>query len=144
MPLVGVAHRSAPGLASGFASEVARELAAHLARRLAHRFARRADGLPNGRGDVLLLAPVLCPGRRGERQQTGDESESPNLHGQLFSLIPETMRAAPASLPFRTSLMSDTVSCSSAIFDLKLSSRLCCAGALFGCVRSAARLSLMA
>ena len=43
------------------------------------------------------------------------------------------MRAAPASLPLRISLMSATVSCSSPIFALKFSIRLCCAGSLAGC-----------
>jgi len=40
--------------------------------------------------------------------------------------------------------MSATVSCSSAIFVLKFSMRLCCAGSLAGCERTAARLSLIA
>jgi hypothetical protein len=59
-------------------------------------------------------------------------------------LSPETMRAAPASFPLRISLMSATVSCSSAILVLKFSTRLCWAGSLAGCARIAARLSLIA
>src|SRR6185295_18743037 len=91
-----------------------------------------------------LVAGVLRPGGdRGHRD--GNHERQCESHGQLpFCLSPETIRAAPASFPFRISLMSATVSCSSAILVLKFSTRLCCAGSFVGCERTAARLSLIA
>ena len=101
------------------------------------------------RGQLVPDRPVgdVLRGDGGGGEAAGDERDGSQMdthRGQLFRLMPETICAAPASLPFRISLISATVSCSTAIFVLKLSSRLCCAGSLFGCVFRAARLSLIA
>src|SRR5205823_3213386 len=80
--------------------------------------------------------------RRHHQERVSDDTLSMcSVHVQLFSF---RIRAAPASLPLRISLINATVSCSRPILVLKLSSRLCCAGSLFGCVCSAARLSPIA
>ena len=106
-----------------------------LADRVAH--GRRAIAERGARlGQRVLVAGVLGRRLRRDERSAGNHEVAAVECAWRYPLgfRPETIRAAPASLPFRISLMSATVSCSSATFVLKLSSRLCCAGSLAGCV----------
>src|SRR5262245_10760192 len=112
---------------------------------------RQSDRVANDDRDLPVVR-ILSGRRHGDEPERDDDhrderdERQSESHVRVYPLgfSPETMRAAPASLPLRISLMSATVSCSSAILVLKLSIRLCCAGSLVGSDRSAARLSLIA
>ena len=101
----------------------------------------RAD--PYDLFELRLRARRSC-GEAKRGRETQNECQSTSHDRYPLPLRPDTILAAPASLPLRISLISATVSSSSASFALKLSSRLCCAGALAGCARTAARLSVIA
>ena len=89
---------------------------------------------------LFVAAPLLRKRRQRNEQRNRHDDHFLHTHDH----DPDAIRAAAVSLPVRSSLMSATVSCSSASFVLKFSIRLCCACWLAGSERTAARLSSIA